>query len=318
MKEAERVTSLVRDPGNARGVAGLVTRERPSPVAVYLQAKPAMEANLRVVLRLLDPESRVSVRDFPWQDLRYENVSGIRTRLVDHLAPSYARKCLVAVRGVLKVAWRMGLLDRDTMERAIDVDPIKGDAEQAGRMLTPGEIRRILAIAGARDRAIVVLAAYAGLRREEISALDEESIQPNGAVRILGKGRKLREVFLPLSTIPFLAAWRMVRGNEPGPLFFRGRRGGKIVPGRRLSPSGVWEVIARVAKAAGVENVTPHDFRRTFASTLFDAGVDPVTVQKLMGHEDPKTTVRYDRRGNERKIQAAEALAKALSEEDPG
>ena len=68
----------------------------------------------------------------------------------------------------------------------------------------------------------------------------------------------------------------------------------------------------RRAAAAKVENLTPHDFRRTYASTLFDLGVDPVTVQKLMGHDDPKTTSRYDRRGDGAKKAAAEKIGDAF------
>ena len=109
-----------------------------------------------------------------------------------------------------------------------------------------------------------------------------------------------------------------MRGLAPGPFFWRSRRGGKLCPGRGLSPSGIWEIIARVAKVAVVENLTPHDFRRTYASMLFDAGVDPVTVRDLMGHKNQTTTAGYDRRGDDRKIQAADALAKALGEDDPG
>ena len=291
--------------------------DRPSPVAVYLQAKPGMAGNLRVVLRLLG--DKTSVRAFPWQDLRYEHVSAIRSKLLaDQLAPSYARKCLVAVRGVLHVAWKMGAIDEDTRARACSVEAIKGDPEQAGRMLSKREIRQMLTIPededpdaiGWRDSAIVSLAAYCGLRREEISKLDLASFN-EAEVLVQGKGAKRRSVFLPDEARIYLDQWLVTRGPNPGPCFWRARRGGKLCPGRRLSPSGMWEVIVRRALGVGVKNVTPHDFRRTYASTLFDMGVDPVTVQKLMGHDDPKTTAGYDRRGNERKIEAAEALARA-------
>jgi integrase len=168
-----------------------------------------------------------------------------------------------------------------------------------------------------RDRAIISIAAHCGLRREEISSLDFEDIRwgdsPLFAVR--GKGSKLRDVFIPKTAWRDLEAWLTVTKGKLGPIFWRGRKGGKIAPGRRLSPSGVWEVIKRAALAAKIENVTPHDFRRTYASMLFAQGVDPVTVQKLMGHEDPKTTANYDRRGDSEKIAAADAIARALKEE---
>jgi integrase len=60
--------------------------------------------------------------------------------------------------------------------------------------------------------------------------------------------------------------------------------------------------------AAGISTFTPHDIRRTFARDLLDAGVDLVTVQKLMGHSDAKTTAGYDRRGEVAKRGAVKKL----------
>ena len=107
----------------------------------------------------------------------------------------------MAVRGVLKVAWNMALIDTDTYMRAKNVDSIKGDAEPAGRMLSTSEVRRML-LGSPRDRAIIALAAYAGLRREEIAHLDLDTVitalnRGAAGLRVLGKGKKYRTVFLP-------------------------------------------------------------------------------------------------------------------------
>jgi integrase/recombinase XerD len=59
---------------------------------------------------------------------------------------------------------------------------------------------------------------------------------------------------------------------------------------------------------AGVNPLTWHDFRRSFAGNLLDNGNDLVTVQKLMGHASPVTTSNYDRRGEEVKRRAARSL----------
>jgi integrase len=297
-------------------------REAPGPAAVevYLRGHLAMLPALRAVVVLLgatsDGDVNLAVRVFPWETLRYEHVEVIRAKLIETYAPATARLYLTAVRGVLRTTWKLGRIDRDAFERAVDVDPISGDGTPAGRMLSREEIRRLFAAAGERDAALLALALYAGLRRVELVRLDVSDLDGAKVTVRRGKGKKYREVFLPDVALDCIETWLDERGRAAGPLFPRHWRGGHAKEGSRLSVSGVWSVIASVAKAAGVENLTPHDFRRTYASTLFDLGIDPVTVQGLMGHSDPSTTAKYDRRGNERKQRAADALAVAFKEVD--
>ena len=57
------------------------------------------------------------------------------------------------------------------------------------------------------------------------------------------------------------------------------------------------DILQGRGKEVKIASLSPHDFRRTFASNTIDAGVDTVTVQNLMSYASPVTTARYDRRG---------------------
>lgn len=76
----------------------------------------------------------------------------------------------------------------------------------------------------------------------------------------------------------------------------------------QLSDQAIYYILDRRRTQASVVPFTPHDLRRSFAGDLLDAGVDLVTVQKLMGHSNPQTTVGDDRRGEQTKRRAVQNL----------
>ncbi|MTH94899.1 tyrosine-type recombinase/integrase, partial [Roseibium sp. RKSG952] len=98
-----------------------------------------------------------------------------------------------------------------------------------------------------------------------------------------------------------------VRGAYPGPVFLRIRRHGDVTEDR-LQPEGIYSILKRWEKLAGLKGFAPHDLRRTFASAMFDTGADIVTVKDAMGHASVTTTAAYDRRGTERLKKAREML----------
>jgi integrase len=104
-----------------------------------------------------------------------------------------------------------------------------------------------------------------------------------------------------------LGDWIRVRGGDPGPLFCRVNKGGRITM-RRMTDQAVLHILHRRATEAGVSPFSPHDLRRSFISDLLDAGADISTAQQLAGHSNVQTTARYDRRGEATKRKAAELL----------
>ena len=121
------------------------------------------------------------VETVPWHELRYEHAQAIRARLAEHYAPATANKILAALRGVLKEAWRLGLMEAETYRRATDLQPVRGERVSVGREVTLGEAAAILEACrvhgganGARDAAAVALLYGGGLRRAEVVGLDLE------------------------------------------------------------------------------------------------------------------------------------------------
>jgi len=63
-----------------------------------------------------------------------------------------------------------------------------------------------------------------------------------------------------------------------------------------LHTTAVQRQIKRAGLAAGITKpATPHTLRRTFATEIFRAGCDPATLQRLLGHNDIRTTMHYVR-----------------------
>ncbi len=98
-----------------------------------------------------------------------------------------------------------------------------------------------------------------------------------------------------------------VRGTEPGPLLLA-VTGGRVLTTDPLTGDALLRICQRRGKKAQVRTFSPHDLRRTFASSLLDAGADISSVQGLLGHASVVTTQRYDRRGERAKRKAAGML----------
>lgn len=252
-----------------------------------------------------------------WAALRYKHTAALRAALHQKYAPATTNKFLGGLRRVLKEALLLELMDPQDYARAISVKGIKVTTELLGRALSKKEIAALLEVClndenrlmGARDAALIAILRGGGLRREEAVNLDLKDLNfSTGALKVrCGKGGKDRTVYLPAGLLALVEDWLNIRGLGKGAILCHIRKGGTVVV-RRLTPQSVWVILQKRALIAGVEDFSPHDFRRTFISDLLDAGADLATVQQLAGHSDPSQTAKYDRRGEETKRRAVQAL----------
>jgi len=267
-------------------------------------------------------DGAADIDTLPWARLRFSHTTAIRAALAravsdGRYAPATANKHLAALRGALKAAWRMGVMETDDYMRAVDLRPITGSRLPAGRDVERSELAALLAQcraddspAGVRDAAVIGLAYLSGTRRAELVALHLEDIDTEPeAIRVLGKGGKQRLVPLSPTVGPLLEQWTRLRGQSPGPLFCPIDRRGNLRLGHTLTGEAIRQILYRRTRASGLPAISPHDLRRTYAGDLLDAGADLPAVQQLMGHASPSTTSRYDRRGDRARRSAAERLS---------
>jgi site-specific recombinase XerD len=289
-----------------------------SPLLVYLARFP--EVSRRGMRDALDTIARLAVpfasaEDIPWHAMRYQHVAAVRAHLIAHYgAPASVNKALSGLRGVLREAFNLGLMSADDLGRCAGVKNVRGTRLPKGRALSQEELAFLFTACATdrpldvRDSALLAMLCTTGVRRSEVVALDLGNFdRHSGALRVLGKGDKERFVYLLNETRAYQDRWISVRGEMPGPYFVPVKKTGALVF-RRLTDQSVLVVVRRLAVGAGIESVSPHDFRRTFASDAIDASKDLLAVQALLGHASPATTQKYDRRGERAKVAAARLI----------
>lgn len=138
-----------------------------------------------------------------------------------------------------------------------------------------------------RDLALLDFLYCTGCRVSEVSHLDIVDIDfERRECVVLGKGNKERTVYLSEVAAMHLQEYLNTR-NDCSDALFVGKGS------RRLTKSGIEARLKQIGRAAGVENVHPHRYRRTLATNLLDRGMNIQDVAQILGHADLKTTQVY-------------------------
>lgn len=148
---------------------------------------------------------------------------------------------------------------------------------------------------GLRDKAILELLYACGTRVSELTNLKlSDLFLQDEIIRVFGKGSKERLIPIGSSAIKWMNEYLsksrsvLMKISRSGNYVFLNSRGTKI------SRMGVWKIIDRYVKDAGINKaVHPHTFRHSFATHLLEGGADLRAVQEMLGHSDISTTQIY-------------------------
>lgn len=149
----------------------------------------------------------------------------------------------------------------------------------------------------ARDRAIISVLFYAGLRVGELCRLRRKDIDREKRVLWLYGRKGNDDHFVPLhqeAEYKLLAYLRLRPGWGTDHLFLAADGDNAGVDGA-LTPIGVRAMLARRCAAAGMARIKPNAFRHGLAIHMLELGADLPLIQQVLGHKDIRTTQRYAR-----------------------
>lgn len=189
-------------------------------------------------------------------------------------------------------------------EKIIDVNPAHNFEspklpKTLPKALGPEEIRLLVTAPKTdsplelRNRAMFELMYSAGLRVSELLDLNLGQVRlEDSFLMVVGKGGKER--LAPMGEVAASLLGRYLKTGRPklakprsASFVFLNKSGG------RLSRQYFWRVLARYADELGLEGVTPHVLRHSFATHLVEGGADLRAVQMMLGHSSLGTTEIY-------------------------
>jgi integrase/recombinase XerD len=212
------------------------------------------------------------------------------------VAPATLQRKIACLRSFYRHLRRDQILAEDPTS---ELRPPRSPA-RLPNVLTRDEVARLLAQprgsdpAAQRDRALLETMYACGLRASEAIGLELSELDlETGILRARGKGSKERIVPIGSKAIATLRAY-LERGRpalvglRDEPHVFVNQRGAG------LSRQGLYKIVQRHAKSAGLEDrMSPHTLRHTFATHLLAGGCDLRSLQEMLGHADIGTTQIY-------------------------
>jgi integrase/recombinase XerD len=232
-----------------------------------------------------------------WADVRRDDVMAFLLFLKERkYAASTVTRRISAIRSFFAFLLQEGKLRQDPTE-GIELPTV---ARRLPRVLSMEEMDDLLELPARsnspialRDRAMLELAYATGLRVSELVELKLGDFNlAAGEVRVRGKGNRERIVPLTETAAQALREYlelgrpHLARNAEQANLFLNRR-------GRPMTRQGFWLMLKKYAEELGLDDVTPHTLRHTFATHTLRRKADLRSVQTMLGHASIATTQIY-------------------------
>ena len=264
---------------------------------LYLQVEKGLAANS------VESYRRDLARMKSWAESRGREPQALDKSDVTQFVMSLSREGLSSRSVARTLSAVRGFFRYLMLDGHIRVDPT-GEREmpewreKLPRFLHKEEIEQLLAAPdtstpeGARDRTMIEVLYATGLRVSELVGLTKSSVDEDAGVLVCtGKGSKQRRIPIGRSAVAWLQRYESARrallaGRESQKLFV-----GYL--GRPITRQEFYKILAAHAERVGLEGVTPHVLRHSFATHLLEHGADTRSVQAMLGHADLATTQIY-------------------------
>jgi site-specific recombinase XerD len=257
------------------------------------------ERDVGACLRFLNAEGIIALGAVRTVDLR----RFLAVEITHRPSPSSQARTIAALHSFFRFCVENEHLERDPAHvlrtpKKREVLPDILDRTELFRLLEApsreGVWKRVHPGKRERDRLLLALFAYGGLRHSELLGLDRHDIDlDRHLIRVRhAKGGRHRAVPIHPGLVPLFVSYLQVRSHSSEEALFVG------VQGRRLSPTVLSRTFRHYATAAGVnehKRVTPHTLRHVFATELLSAGANLRQIQELLGHKHLDSTQRYTR-----------------------
>ena len=153
------------------------------------------------------------------------------------------------------------------------------------KFYTAKEIGRVIKAADQETGLIIEIMFETGMRIAEITKLKVTDFQGQ-KIQFIGKGRKLREVYIKKGTFEKVQDFIKNYKNQNS-------LWGKTLNGEPPTPSTIRKKLKRVFLKAGFKDFYPHALRHSFATNLQSKGASVAEIKEMMGHASIATTERY-------------------------
>lgn len=292
LRAATTITLRGAAQGWLSGARGGIVRNRsgdrykPSTLRGY-------EAALRDrVLPILGGYQLVEIRRGDLQSL-------VKRMQAEGVSPSTIRNALLPVRAIYREAMALDQVAVNPTS-GLSLPAVRGVRD---RIASPIEAMSLLAAVPEQDRALWTTAMYAGLRSGELQALQWSDVDfKAGILTVRRSWDRVAGPVKPKSragqrTVPMAARMRVALVEHR---LRRGRPLSGLVFGRSearpFQPSSVLSRARRAWRRAGLDSITLHECRHTFASLMIAAGVNAKALSSFMGHAS--ITMTMDRYGH--------------------